>query len=670
MIRMRSYKVIHGIVFDDANNNGIRDKSEMPLEGVVLNIYRVEEVKKANADNEEGVIVYNEKHIGRVVTNSWGEYSLVVGEGLYSVNLDVGTLPVGKGVVEANRFIGAGHKRSIDFAVKDVAEIQVGDGFKSKAYLGDDIVLQPVFKDSSGSKLVANVRLASDDDEVEVDMNRCSIKANAFKEKEISIKIDAGKIKASYPIKIELPEVCSLDRINLASRMGVVDEHTRIRLLLQALSADKGLPDEYRSKIPIKSGTPMVEELVRYTGRQDADSELVKRIKQFFSNSIPKLDRVYTSPSGYFRIHYTTTGPNSVVSSRWYSRTAVPLYIQSIGKAFDEVKKFTCETRGFRTPLSDQGKKGMDVYVYDLKGKYGVTFSSEYHNDKKYNTRVASSYICIDNNYSSSKGFEKSREECMTVTVAHEFFHAVQYAYNVDADSWWKEASATWNEDEIYTGVNDYVRYLEKFFSAPQKTLENSGYGGVVFAKFLSENYGGYEIIKRIWEYQAAGYKNSVSAIDRAIKDVSPGSDFGVAFDIFTAYNFNPEQYYKEGRLWKAKVALQGTYDAYPVAATKNRMDHLAANYILFKAAPELDGRNLKIAIDGSDKARWGFKIQKRNASDGKCNITNISSEGYYNRTEIIVDDPRKRYSEICLIPANLEKERDGLEYTFSADIL
>ena len=38
----------------------------------------------------------------------------------------------------------------------------------------------------------------------------------------------------------------------------------------------------------------------------------------------------------------------------------------------------------------------------------------------------------------------------MRVTAAHEFFHAIQFAYDVDEDLWFMEGTATWVEDEVY----------------------------------------------------------------------------------------------------------------------------------------------------------------------------------------------------------------------------
>ena len=50
--------------------------------------------------------------------------------------------------------------------------------------------------------------------------------------------------------------------------------------------------------------------------------------------------------------------------------------------------------------------------------------------------------------------------ENMRVTAAHEYFHAVQYAYDAFEDGWLLEATATWVEDEMFDDVNDNLQYL------------------------------------------------------------------------------------------------------------------------------------------------------------------------------------------------------------------
>ncbi|HEX9060399.1 MAG TPA: MXAN_6640 family putative metalloprotease [Clostridia bacterium] len=458
-------------------------------------------------------------------------------------------------------------------------------------------------------------------------------------------------------------DLCSYGKITSARSEGIIDETEHIKNLLYSLFDKRKLQQRFLSNVPIKSGTGAYEEIRRYIEKDDADKGVVNMARQYTLSAIPKLDRVYKSPSGYFNIHYTTTGKHSVPSG---FRNSTPFYILKAGEALDNVKALTCGTRGFKEPRLKKDANTYDIYVYDLDGIYGVTFAKSISNKNAAGTRTASGHICIDNNYSSKKGFDKSWDECLRVTCAHEFFHAVQNAYNVDADIWWKEASATWNEDEIYKGVNDYVRYIGSYFSSPQKSLDESNYSGVVFAKFLSENHGGYDIIKRIWNVQEFN-NNSVTSIDLALKEGPDKKGIGPAFLKFTSFNFNPSQYYSEGSSWKSSVKMQNTYTNYPVTSTSGNLSHLSSCYQLFKTNKEIGGKKLRIMVDTKSRSGINFKLQLRKKKESICESVDISSNSQSGRADILIDDFKENFDELCLIPANIDKTRDGLDYKFAA---
>ncbi len=462
-------------------------------------------------------------------------------------------------------------------------------------------------------------------------------------------------------------ELCSADRIRLAYSSGLIDESTKMRYLARALFNTDKLPKEYRSRVPMKSGTGLLEELARYLKSRSQEPVVSEFIRQSVSSSVPELDKTYRSPSGWFNLHYTLEGENAVGFS-YREPGAVPPYIMQAAEAFDNVRSVTCHARGYREPVLEEGKDYYDVYVYDLKDKYGVTYSSEIYSAQKKRTGVASSYICIDNNYSREKGFDKSRLDCMRVTAAHEFFHAVQYAYNVEADTWWKEASATWNEDEVYPGINDYVRYIKKYFNNPGLSLDKTGYSGVIFAKFLSQYYGGYDAMRRIWELQAEGQNNSIQAIDRFVRTYYAGKDIGSVYNQFSIYNTNPAQYYKEGASWNLSASAQNTYAKYPISASIGKLDHLASNYQLFQPVDTSRDRSLKIAIEGME-GRWGFTLQKRSSRTKQYSITEILSRGLYDRAEIELGGFGTTFDEVWLIPSNLETLQDRMPYAYSAGL-
>ena len=98
----------------------------------------------------------------------------------------------------------------------------------------------------------------------------------------------------------------------------------------------------------------------------------------------------------------------------------------------------------------------------------------------------------------------------LQVTVAHEFFHAVQFAYDAFEDAWFMEGTASWMEDEVYTDVNDNLQYLaDSPLRHPEEPLDFGTqnylgwYGSWVFFRFLEEYIADQpdpSIVRAAWE--------------------------------------------------------------------------------------------------------------------------------------------------------------------------
>jgi hypothetical protein len=165
------------------------------------------------------------------------------------------------------------------------------------------------------------------------------------------------------------------------------------------------------------------------------------------------------------------------------------------------------------------------------------------------------------------------------VTVAHEFFHAVQFAYDVLEDIWFMESTATWMEDEVFDDDNQNLDYLSassmRNGGVPVDDGDRSGfalYGNWVFIRFLSEYFGSANspdptIVRDAWEYAdgATGGPDlySIQAFAQAIEDRN--SQFRWAFADFGATNLDPERSYEEG-------------DSYPSAKINKTFRMTAAN--------------------------------------------------------------------------------------------
>jgi hypothetical protein len=634
-------KNIAGTVFYDRNCNGMQDEGEAGIPRVRMALYvNVEDSPPPG----EGITVTRSRPVSWVFTGRDGSFRAAVPEGNFTLSVDTGTLPEGKGVETRDFRINDGIPDHIKIPVTDVADMDTGRNDNWRFAMGEEIKRAPVLRNSKGCAVYG----------------KCSISYDGSKRKMIA---ESGNVKKEFPVEILHPHVSNVEKVEAEYRSGLINSHERIRFLLYSLFDKNKLPHSIRSSsLPIKSGTILIEEIKEYISSRYADRELVSEAIEYLRNSIPKLDKSYKSPSGFFKIHYTLSGKHSVPQTM----AGVPEYIIKTGEAFDNVLQITCEKRGFLKPAFEKSKGAYDVYVYDLGGVYGYTASTGYYKTGG-NRIAASSYIAVDNNYSPSKGFENPRDDSMRVTAAHEFFHAVQYMYNARADKWWKEASATWNEDEIYPYVNDYIRYLGDYFSSPNRSIDSYTYSGVLFAKHISENFRGYETIRKIWETHK-GTNSSVSAIDRALKSLGNKKGITDALNMFSAYSFSPAQYFEDGMLWKERINVQNTYSDYPVISQQNRLDHLSTDYQLFRYYAT-GGRKLEITVDSGANVNWGIKLQKRRKTDGLCDISYIKPDAMSKRMEIAIDNIGN-YSEVCLIQSNLDKARDGAAYSYSAKLI
>lgn len=190
-------------------------------------------------------------------------------------------------------------------------------------------------------------------------------------------------------------------------------------------------------------------------------------------------------------------------------------------------------------------------------------------------------------------------DDYLQVTMAHEFFHAIQFGYDSGfAYSYqginFAEATATWVEDLIYDTVNDYALYIPEFFSyidysifasiVPTGTLYE--YGMNIWPRFLGEYYS-TDIIKDIWEsyFDSNLSFNSDLRLYEAVKDVlgDEGDDLEAVFQQFTLWNLNLDNY-EEGGLYPEVMILEGVTSQEYVLNEENYAPALyGSNYLYFE---------------------------------------------------------------------------------------
>jgi hypothetical protein len=317
-------------------------------------------------------------------------------------------------------------------------------------------------------------------------------------------------------------------------------------------------------------------------------------------------------------IHYVTTTVDAPPSDD-EDDDGVPDYIESVVATTDEVWDREITEYGYRRPKSDitsannGGSALIDIYVAQLGDDrlYGYCTTDDPNaSDPDYEAFDFSAYCVVDNDFAVGEFPPPSAHgiAALQVTVAHEFFHAVQFAYDAAEDRWFMESSASWMEDEVYDDVNDNLQYLSMSpLSQPHVPLDSNlrfnVYGNWVFHRFLSESVSSPDVLREAWERAdstGASDPFSLRAIDGALGRF--GSSFEEAFVDFAMVNAAPAAFYDEG-------------DDYPtppftrrVTITKKSggtgggasLDHLAARYVSFRPGTGVTaGARLLVVVDG-----------------------------------------------------------------------
>ena len=267
----------------------------------------------------------------------------------------------------------------------------------------------------------------------------------------------------------------------------------------------------------------------------------------------------------HFRIHYSVaSGDTNAVSSYDGDGNGTPDYIDMVMNILEYVWTYFEDTLSYNMPPSDSiagGDSLYDVYIFKLEhGVYGYVQPERIIGDNPrsplHERYSAISFMALRNNYDDFSGTD---EENLKVTVAHEFFHAIQDGYDEYQKAWLKEATAAWVEDVIYDEINNNYQYLPSWFDEPYIPLDADSYeapghwyGSWIFFQYLTEHVGGVSFIRSIWErsvaYDTKSKDYSMHIIKERLNEI--GTTFEETFQNFALTNWFrtiPPYNYEEG---------------------------------------------------------------------------------------------------------------------------
>ena len=341
-------------------------------------------------------------------------------------------------------------------------------------------------------------------------------------------------------------------------------------------------------------------------------------------------------------VHWISAGPDAVdpendgAGGRYPgSNSRIPDYVElTLATMSTVVNRYA--RAGYRKPLRDGaagGSSAFDIYLGNLgdDGAYGYCTVDDYP-EKSTEHVPAAGYCVLDNDYAE---FGIAPRSALRVTAAHEYFHAIQFAYDVNEDAWLMEATATWAEDEIYDSINDNWNYLGYgSLARPQQPLDVFNdlgqYGNWIFFRYLGERYGATQggmstIVRDIWrrlpgEYSVQALKNVLAARGTSVPAQLAG---------FTVWNRRPASYYDEGAAYRpsptrGSYALSGSR---PKKVVDMKLNHLAASTYRF-TRPTTGGQ-----------WRIQLKLNLNSRTKGGAAVVTVKVKGYSPTAKVVALD-------------------------------
>lgn len=305
------------------------------------------------------------------------------------------------------------------------------------------------------------------------------------------------------------------------------------------------------------------------------------------------------SAAGHFLIHFTKAGKNAVPPAD-SDATGVPDFVEEVASVYDEVYQRYHDDLGFRTPASDEaiatdngGDGRFDVYLVDFAGIGDGIFRTDGCDPE--NPEVCSGYMVQENDY-AGYGYP-STTIANRILGSHEYFHAVQAAYDTDQGSVANEGSAVWATEKFDPSLEDFEAFLSGYFKNTDRTITEPlpgpvdpfSYGMAIFFQFLDERYG-EATVRSLWERCENGAFGEANpdwfmALDPMLA-AEASTSFAEAFvefakwNLFTGSAADPTQSYADGADYPSldyvDVGLPYTDDALRVfraSAQYYRMD-------------------------------------------------------------------------------------------------
>ncbi len=469
-----------------------------------------------------------------------------------------------------------------------------------------------------------------------------------------------------------MPKNDPIAAIEADYRAGQLSIDQKALLQVAAIKHPEDLPDRYRQLIPESGRLPGRNATFVFRDILMNWDEFTPDTRQLLSVQLARPSGAYTydSPSGFFKLHYNVSGANPVPTED-ADVDGIPDYIERVATYCDSTLDMH-RSLGYRDPVSDDtlgGDDKLDVYFMSMQS-YGYTVPE---GDGPAPWRDAYCYLVLHNNF---LGFPPNTDPegnpagAAKVTVAHEFHHCVQFAYDYAEALWFMELDATYMEDIVFDQVNDNYNYLPTFMTSPETSLMDDdmhAYSTFIYGLYLARSVD-TALMVSTWE--GARYDEVFQALNDTL-EYKYGILQDSAFLKFAMWNFVTGErddglHYEEGGQYPL-VTLAKQYSHYPVQESWSPTNPYgyASNYIQFFPAGYTG--DLRLTFNGADSAIWAAGIIISTSPNShqfeQIALTPATYEG------MIVVPNFEDYYSVTLVAVNLRMHGVGSSYQYSATV-
>ena len=485
----------------------------------------------------------------------------------------------------------------------------------------------------------------------------------------ISLLLFSGNLVSAAAQKAAVSPVSLIESDYKAGR---IDIDTWALLQIQTIKSPDSLPDRYKLELPEsgsfadRSATLILLEIKRNWDLFSPQTQLA------LSTAIPRLpaDFSFASPGGFFRLHYNDTGVNAVPLTDANFNT-IPDFVENCAAYLDSsYDKHVL--LGYMEPPSDDTAGGDDLYdiYFENTGYYGYVVN-ESNGPQPWNDVV--SFMVLNSDF---LGFPPNNDPegqvagAAKATAAHEYHHAVQFAYDITESRWFLESDATHMEDIVFDATDDNYNYLSLFFGSPQVALTDSSdhaYSAFVWEMFMVEKFD-TSLIRGLWE--GARYDQIFTVMSDTLLG-RYGWSLDSAFSEFTRWNIctgirADAVHFSEAAEYPAAM-IGRSHSIYPVSLQNSPTSPAGYGASYISLYPGVAAGTLHLNFNGNDSRDWSAWIVK-STSDDSHEFEQITLDPTTKQGTLEVANFHDYY-RVILIGANISEFSAPASFSYSATV-